>query len=129
MNGYKAVAPGTDTEAVSTRCPAALLARLEVVKGHAARELREATRAVEARRQHELAQIQAREAKGLARAEVQQLYAASYARQQEGDAQARAAWGLPDEAQARKKAEAAARTAVAAVWQTYVAAQEARFGL
>jgi len=50
-------------------------------------------------------------------------------RADQGPAEARAAFGLDDEAAVRKDDEAAARAATEAVWLAYIEAQETRFGL
>ncbi len=121
---------GAATEGrLSSGCPAGLAARLERVTRHAETEQRAVTDALAARRAQEVDQIHAREAAGAPRAETQALYEASYDRQQQGQAEAKAAFGLPSEAATRKEAEEAARNAIADVWERHIAQLEARFGL
>jgi len=121
---------GTPTEGrLSSGCPAGLAARLERVTQYAARELRAAEAAVAARRTKEVAQIRAREAAGAPRTETQALYDASYTRQQQGETEARTAYGLPSEAAVRQEAEEVARSAIAVVWERHIAQMEQRFDL
>ncbi len=120
----------TDKTRVSTDCPPLLGVRLERVKQYAARELRAATDAVSARRAAEVATLNTLAAEGrLTNAESSRRHAESYDRQQQGQAEAKAAFGLPSEAAVRKDAETAARAATESVWLAYLEAQEARFGL
>jgi len=121
--------PGVDRSKVDTNCPPLLGVRLERVKRYAEMEKRAAEDAVSARRAKEIAEIHAREAAGAPGAETRALYEASYTRQQLGQAEAKAAFGLPSEEAVRKDAEAAARAATETVWLAYIEAQEARFGL
>ena len=114
---------------LDSRCPAGLVARLERVKRHAETEQRAATDAVAARRAKEIAEIHAREAARAPGAETRVLYEAAYHRQKQGQAESRAAFGLPSEAAVRQEAETAARAATEAVWLAYITAQEGRFGL
>ncbi len=119
---------GTTTEGrLSSGCPAGLTTRLERVTRHAQTELRAAEEAVSARRANEIAQIHAREAAGAPGAETRALYKASYTRQQQGQAEVKAAYGLPTQDSVRKDAEAAARSAIAAVWERHIAQLEERF--
>ncbi len=122
---------GTPTEGrLSSGCPAGLAARLERIKRHAETETRAAEQAVFARRTKEVATLNTLAAEGrLTNAESSRRHAESYDRQQQGQAEAKAAFGLPSEAAVRKDAETAARAATESVWLAYLEAQEARFGL
>ncbi len=120
----------TDKTRVSTSCPARLAARLDAVTQYAARELRAAEDAVSARRSVEVATLNALAGQGrLTSTESSRRHAESYQRQQQGQAEAKAAFGLPPQEAVRQQAEAAARAATEAVWPAYIEAQEARFGL
>ncbi len=121
--------PTTDKSRVSPECPPELAAQRDRVQKHAETELRAATGAVESRRAADISRIHAREAAGAPRAETQALYEAAYTRQKAGEAQVKAVWGLGEEAEVRKEAEEAARSAIAAVWERHLAQLEERFGL
>ncbi len=120
----------SDKTRVSTGCPPLLGVRLERVTRHSETELRAAEEAVFARRTAEVATLNTLAAEGrLTNAESSRRHAESYDRQEQGQAEAKAAFGLPSEEAVRKDAEAAARSAIAAVWERHIAHQEERFDL